>query len=985
MELNKFFENLSNGAKWDVGVGINRTNKLPLDSSSVFSSKTAAENYAKGIVAEGQTDNAYPGMILSVVEETETVIYYIDANMTLQPVGNTKDVMAYIGSIPEGADATTIVEYINKKTEGIATDAALAELQTALNNILAIVVGTEDTEGLVDKVEANTEAIAAEKLARETAIGKAAEGDNGATGVYAAIAEALEAAKTYADDQDADTVYDDTALVKRVKAIEDDYLKKEDKYNDSEVRGLIADLDEAIGDANGGLVKDIAGNKTAIEAEVSRATAKEAELAQAIAKIDFVDEDELAEAVQDAKDYTDTEIDKVTEAISKLNHFTTKVVTSLDDVTETGILYLIKDENVTGVDKYNEYIVIDGAAVLIGDTTTDLSDYYNKEDAEQMVDNKLSSVQADLAEEVEAREMLAERVVVLEQTDKATQEELDAYKQEVTQTINTINGDLAKKVNTSDFNIFKTENTAAISSAVDAAKTEVTTAVADTYATKGELEAVNTTANNAATKTYVDTQLKNKANADIVYTKSEIDLKIGTPGTPEVKDAQGNVTTAAVAGTGVFASTYSKEELNALLDEIEGGSTESAASVARQLDAYKSSNDERVAKIEAKDTAQDTAIAAAQTQADLGVTNAAAAQSTANEAKTLLAALETNKVDKNATDIAALQGQITGENGLSARIGALEATDTQHATEFANLQSIVNTAVNTTIPAISGNVSKNATAITQIKTVLDGTPAIGEEGAEGYIPAVPGLVAIVDKKADAADVYTKTQVDAKLITSGEVVHGTTDSVAIADNKITVTVNSYTKGEVDTLLANLDQTELENGIAANAADIAALVGTDKDAQGKIKSVRTIAKEEVALVVGAAPDALNTLEEVANWIANDQSGAAAMANDIAANKAILAGFGTGEGQTATVLAAIEAAKQEAIAAIPALEVATTEKLGGVKSVAAILDEDGKITNAAAIENKVAVAADGSMEVNSLNVNKLTQTAGDVFVLDGGSAAN
>lgn len=38
----------------------------------------------------------------------------------------------------------------------------------------------------------------------------------------------------------------------------------------------------------------------------------------------------------------------------------------------------------------------------------------------------------------------------------------------------------------------------------------------------------------------------------------------------------------------------------------------------------------------------------------------------------------------------------------------------------------------------------------------------------------------------------------------------------------------------------------------------------------------------------------------------------------------------------------------------------------------------------ENKIAVGTDGTMEVNKLNVNKLTQTAGEVLVLAGGNAA-
>lgn len=54
---------------------------------------------------------------------------------------------------------------------------------------------------------------------------------------------------------------------------------------------------------------------------------------------------------------------------------------------------------------------------------------------------------------------------------------------------------------------------------------------------------------------------------------------------------------------------------------------------------------------------------------------------------------------------------------------------------------------------------------------------------------------------------------------------------------------------------------------------------------------------------------------------------------------------------------------------ISIATDTALGVVKS--------------ASDDNKVAVAADGTMEVNSVNVNKLTQDDADVLILDGGSA--
>lgn len=56
---------------------------------------------------------------------------------------------------------------------------------------------------------------------------------------------------------------------------------------------------------------------------------------------------------------------------------------------------------------------------------------------------------------------------------------------------------------------------------------------------------------------------------------------------------------------------------------------------------------------------------------------------------------------------------------------------------------------------------------------------------------------------------------------------------------------------------------------------------------------------------------------------------------------------------------------------LPIATADILGGVKSSAA--------------ENKVAIAADGTMEVNSVNVNKLVQTEGETLILNGGSASS
>ena len=105
---------------------------------------------------------------------------------TKESVANTYATKEFVGTLPEGATATNIIGYVQEKTAGIATNENLAEL--------------------TGRVAAN-----------EAAIEKKANSETVATDIAAALAEA----KKYADDNDADTIYDDTALVGRVKTLED--------------------------------------------------------------------------------------------------------------------------------------------------------------------------------------------------------------------------------------------------------------------------------------------------------------------------------------------------------------------------------------------------------------------------------------------------------------------------------------------------------------------------------------------------------------------------------------------------------------------------------------------------------------------------------------------------------------------------------------------------------------------------------------------
>lgn len=100
-EYVNLFDTLYGGAKWDVGVAINRSNALPLDRNSIFPSYELARAYAAmdeaamsaeltrlGLEDVKINNNAYAGQVLAVVTESETVVYYIDANKQLQEVGS---------------------------------------------------------------------------------------------------------------------------------------------------------------------------------------------------------------------------------------------------------------------------------------------------------------------------------------------------------------------------------------------------------------------------------------------------------------------------------------------------------------------------------------------------------------------------------------------------------------------------------------------------------------------------------------------------------------------------------------------------------------------------------------------------------------------------------------------------------------------------------------------------------------------------------
>ena len=86
----------------------------------------------------------------------------------------------------------------------------------------------------------------------------------------------------------------------------------------------------------------------------------------------------------------------------------------------------------------------------------------------------------------------------------------------------------------------------------------------------------------------------------------------------------------------------------------------------------------------------------------------------------------------------------------------------------------------------------------------------------------------------------------------------------------------------------DDTEVRNLISGNTTAIATLNGDAETAGSVAHTATAIAAAKVAEIVAGADASYDTLKEIADWILNDTTGAADMANDIAALQGQMAGI-------------------------------------------------------------------------------------------------
>ena len=542
MTREEFFAQKANGALWDVAVSIKRGNPLPLDSNSVFDSYAALETYAAGVLA-------YPGQIVAVVNTDSTGIYYLDQNLASQevgkiPTGDEKSISIIDGKVQ-------IKNFGDHYFKYIAADPVLSDIYATSTALPADAadgtfakVGTTETFVYYKKVGGvwgtTEETPKASSYVKTTGfidglqpkvVLKEGTANEYELAWYEPSTETIEgvSSKVAAVDSKVNTVADVAASNKeQIDGVKNDLFGEGGTKADPKEGSLgkdLADVIAAVGGADSGLTKSLADLTT-----------------------------EVGKKANAADVYTKTQTDtKIGEAVAAQGHMKAQVVEGTAQMTESNVLYLVKDDTVTGVDQYNEYILIDGTPTLIGSTSTDLTGYAKTADQKVITDA--------LSERIDTLEAIDHNAYALK-TETVAKTDYDTKIGEIETALGQklVAADLADYAKTADVNsTIDTKISTAIGTKPTRGedgnytgatgiytdiyiKDEVTKLIAD--ATGGQsaadvLASLNTykTTNDARVKA-VEDQLPTFAKADLVYTKEDIDSKITT-----INDTVGGINT----------------------------------------------------------------------------------------------------------------------------------------------------------------------------------------------------------------------------------------------------------------------------------------------------------------------------------------------------------------------------------------------------------------------------------------------------------
>lgn len=319
----------------------------------------------------------------------------------------------------------------------------------------------------------------------------------------------------------------------------------------------------------------------------------------------------------------------------------------------------------------------------------------------------------------------------------------------------------------------------------------------------------------------------------------------------------------------------------------------------------------------------------------------------------------------------------------TSTVEGLAATVGQHTQQIGNLE--------TDVTALKNDKANKADVYTKVETDEKIASAISST----YKPA--GSIAFenlpVLSKAELGKVYNVTNdfTAGDTFVAGEVgkkYSAGTNVVCIEEGKDTykwdvlsgfIDLSAYsTTEQIATEYAT--KTELTTGLDTKVDKVVGSSLIKNELITKLtgmKEIKDVSAElavdpqGVLQVVAINQGQVTGLAEALNGKVNTEVGKGLSTNDYTnEDKEKLAGI-----QTGAQVNILESVKVAGVA-LPITEKAVDIVIATAQAAGVVKGSDA--------ENKIAVAADGTMEVNSVNVSKLTQTVGDTLTLNGGTAS-
>lgn len=150
---------------------------------------------------------------------------------------------------------------------------------------------------------------------------------------------------------------------------------------DEDVKNSITRLTQDVTDlgSNINAVKGIVGKKSTEEGVASTGLIGSVEALEAQDGVLAGEIDALETSLSNV--YTKQQTDSaIAAAIAAVDHLSREIVETLPENANANVIYMVRREGGIGQDVYNEYMYINGAWEIIGDTSVDLTDYARKED-----------------------------------------------------------------------------------------------------------------------------------------------------------------------------------------------------------------------------------------------------------------------------------------------------------------------------------------------------------------------------------------------------------------------------------------------------------------------------------------------------------------------------------------------------------------------------------------------------------------------------